>query len=118
MKSILVINAGSSSVKFRVFETDGVEKLTQLIKGEFDGIGTKPRLRARNVDDVTLIDQVYYSDSVPNIASAMQVAGAWLRDSQKLDLVAVGHRVVHGGPEFIGPTFVDHGVLARLTRYN
>ena len=47
MDSILVVNAGSSSVKFEVFAVDGPAKLTRKIKGQIDGISTRPRLRAR-----------------------------------------------------------------------
>ena len=43
--------------------------------------------------------------------------GKWLRELQKFDLVAVGHRVVHGGPEYRQPILVDREVLERLERY-
>ena len=46
MDSILVVNAGSSSVKFEVFAVDGPAKLTRKIKGQINAIGTRPRLRA------------------------------------------------------------------------
>jgi hypothetical protein len=46
MDTILVVNAGSSSVKFQVFATEGT-KLDRLIRGQMDGIGTRPRLRAK-----------------------------------------------------------------------
>jgi acetate kinase len=116
MEMILVINAGSSSVKFQVF---GVEQpgLKQVIKGEFDGIGVRPRLRSRDHADVVLIDQTYASAEVPNVAAAIQVAGAWLRETRKLNIVAVGHRVVHGGPQYDKPVLLDSAVLANLERY-
>jgi len=47
----------------------------------------------------------------------MQQTGAWLREAQKLAPVAVGHRVVHGGPEYSTPVLIDDGVLARLASY-
>ena len=43
METILTINAGSSSLKFQVFATDGSKELRRLIKGQMDGIGTRPR---------------------------------------------------------------------------
>jgi acetate kinase len=58
MDSILVINAGSSSVKFEVFAVDGSAKLTRKIKGQIDGIGTRPRLRARRGDGTSLVDSL------------------------------------------------------------
>jgi acetate kinase len=51
MDSILVVNAGSSSVKFEVFTVDGSTKLTRKIKGQIDGIGTRPRLRTRRATE-------------------------------------------------------------------
>ena len=46
MDTILVVNAGSSSVKFQVFAVDGDGRLRRQIKGQMDGIGSRPRLRA------------------------------------------------------------------------
>jgi acetate kinase len=57
MDSILVVNAGSSSVKFELFAVDGSVKLTRKIKGQIDGIGTRPRLRARGADSTSLVDR-------------------------------------------------------------
>jgi acetate kinase len=57
MDSILVVNAGSSSVKFEVFAVGGSAKLTRRIKGQIEGIGTRPRFRASGPDRTTLIDE-------------------------------------------------------------
>jgi len=101
MDAILVVNAGSSSLKFQVFAAgrSGGE-LDCLVKGQVDGVGTRPRLRAESPDKKSLIDQTYGADKVPDLPAAIQVAGDWLRSTQKVNLLAVGHRVVHGGPDF------------------
>jgi acetate kinase len=117
MDAILVVNAGSSSLKFQVFGTDGTAHLERLVKGQMDGIGTRPRLRAGAADGKSLIDQAYAADKVPDLPTAIQAAAAWLRETQKVDLAAVGHRVVHGGPEYDRPVLVDDEVLAHLERY-
>ncbi len=117
MDTILVVNAGSSSLKFQVFATGQAGDLTRLVKGQMDGIGTRPRLRAEAADKTGLIDQTYPRDDVPDLPAAIQRAGAWLRETQKFNLVAVGHRVVHGGPEYDRPVRVDAEVLAALERY-
>ena len=58
MDTILVVNAGSSSVKFQVFAIGGDSKeLRRLLKGQVDGIGTRPRLRAESPDKSKLIDE-------------------------------------------------------------
>jgi acetate kinase len=117
MPTILVVNAGSSSLKFQVFTTDGVTRLERLIKGQMDGIATRPRLRAEAADKKALIDQAYPPDKVSDLPAAIQTTAAWLRETQKVDLLAVGHRVVHGGPEYDRPVLLDAKVLAHLERY-
>lgn len=117
MQSLLVVNAGSSSVKFQVFTAGSADGPEQLIRGEFDGIGTRPRLRARDAKDALLIDQTYALDDVPDVATAMRTAGSWLLETQKLDIVGVGHRVVHGGPIYDRPMLIDDEVLANLAKY-
>ena len=117
MDTILVVNAGSSSVKFQVFAIAGKDGLDRLIKGQMDGIGVRPRLRAYGADGTTLIDQSYAPEKVSDPRSALEAAGGWLRETQKLDPVAVGHRIVHGGPDYDRPVLIDTEVLARLERY-
>jgi acetate kinase len=117
MKNILVANAGSSSVKFQVFAVDGDGKLARMIKGQMDGIGTRPRLQARRPDGKSLVDRDYDSAAVPDVPTALHTAGAWLRDEQRVEPSAVGHRVVHGGPDYSSPILVTPEVLARLERY-
>jgi acetate kinase len=116
MNSVLVVNAGSSSVKFQVF-ADNPGGPKRLIKGQIEQIGTRPRLRAEDADKATLIDRSFAPDEVKDVAAALQTAGAWLRDTQSLEPVAVGHRVVHGGPKYDRPTRIDAAVLADLERY-
>jgi len=117
MDTILVVNAGSSSVKFQVFGVDGNRPPARLIKGQMDGIGTRPRLRAEAADKTPLVDESYASERVTDVAAALAAAGAWLADTQKLAPMAVGHRVVHGGPDYDRPVLVNDKVLANLERY-
>jgi acetate kinase len=116
MNTILVVNAGSSSVKFQVF---GIEQggLQRLIKGQVDGIGTRPRLRASATGGDAAVDQAFPTQDVPDVPAALQTAGAWLREEHDIDPIAVGHRVVHGGPDYDRPVLIDSAVLARLERY-
>ncbi|MEJ1158923.1 acetate/propionate family kinase [Prosthecomicrobium sp. N25] len=116
MDTILVVNAGSSSVKFQVFGVGGGSSLTRLIKGQMDGIGVRPRLRAV-ADGSVAIDQSFAAGEVATVPIALARVGEWLRRDREIDPVAVGHRVVHGGPDFDRPVFVDAGILARLTAF-
>src|SRR6185436_17956700 len=117
MDTILVVNAGSSSVKFQVFAIDDAKQPQRLLKGQVDGIGTRPRLRAEAADRRRLIDQQYAPENVKSVPAALQTAGAWLRETQKIDPIAVGHRVVHGGPQYAQPVILNDQVLANLERY-
>jgi acetate kinase len=117
MDSILVVNAGSSSIKFELFEVDGSGKLTRKIKGQMDGIGTRPRLRASGADRTSLIDREYDAATIPDVSAAMQSTGAWLQDEQHIAPGAVGHRVLHGGAEYSSPVLINPEMLARLERY-
>jgi acetate kinase len=81
-----------------------------------DGIGSRPRLRASGAAGEALADRVYPIENVPDVPAALMLAGAWLREEHKLSPLAVGHRVVHGGPDYDRPVLIDHGVIARLER--
>jgi acetate kinase len=116
MDAILVVNAGSSSVKFQIFGIEG-DAPRRLIKGQIDGIGTRPRLSAEASDKSSLIDRVYASNEVPDVPAAIAAVASWLRETQSFNLVAVGHRVVHGGPKYERPVVIDQAVVANLEQY-
>ena len=116
MDTILVVNAGSSSVKFQVFAVEGDGSLRRQIKGQMDGIGTRPRLRASGPTGDSLAERTFPVEAVANVPAAMSTAGAWLRESG-IDPIAVGHRVVHGGPDYAQPVLIDQTVVTRLERY-
>ncbi|WP_426608508.1 acetate/propionate family kinase [Bradyrhizobium sp. McL0616] len=117
MDTILVVNAGSSSVKFQVFAVEGEGRLRRLIKGQVDGIGSRPRLRANGASSDPMADRAYPIEAIPDVPAAMDVAGDWLRNEARINPLAVGHRVVHGGPDYERPVLIDHGLVARLERF-
>jgi acetate kinase len=114
---ILVVNAGSSSLKFSVYDIGGASGLVPSVKGQMDGIGSRPRLRARDAGGSPLADQTFPAAEVPDVGVATGRVGAWLRERFPGALpVAVGHRVAHGGPDYPAPVAVDDDVLAALER--
>jgi acetate kinase len=117
MDTILVVNAGSSSLKFQVYGTATGGQLERLIKGQMDGIGTMPRLRALGRNGRAIIDRTYRAEAVADLPTAMEITSTWLRRVRKLAPVAVGHRVVHGGSAFDRPVLIDEAVLAQLAQY-
>ena len=117
MDTILVVNAGSSSLKFQIFEIEAGASLRRFLKGQIDGIGTRPRLRATAADGVLAIDKTFSPELVCDLPAAIQETAAWLRNTQNFELKAVGHRVVHGGPDYSGAVLIDTEVVTRLERY-
>src|SRR5215510_8476617 len=114
---ILVINAGSSSIKFSVYLAEGASDLVLTLKGQVDGIGTHPRLRAHDADGRSLVDQTFPAADIPDVAVATGHVGAWLRECMPGAVpIAVGHRVAHGGPDYSAPVAVDDDILAALDR--
>ena len=118
MDTILVVNAGSSSVKFQVFAAGRRGDPERQIKGQIDGIGVRPRLRASAANGDALIDRELGAEQVSTVPDALQAAGAWLRDACSISPIAVGHRIVHGGPRYDRPVLIDAQVLADLARYS
>jgi acetate kinase len=113
----LVLNAGSSSLKFCVYRRlpDGAWQMNA--QGQIEGIGTAPRLSARDEAGSTLAEQ-RLDVSVRDGGSALDALAAWLRSAYggAAHVVGVGHRVVHGGPAFTAPTLVSPHVLDELRR--
>jgi acetate kinase len=71
MDTILVVNAGSSSVKFQVYSIQGEGILRRQLKGQMDGIGSRPRLRASGSTGDPLADRAYPIEAVPDVPAAM-----------------------------------------------
>ena len=113
MDTVLTINAGSSSIKFELFEV--AAGLQRRFRGQLDGIGTPhPRLTARDHGGESIADRTYDPSQVPDAHAAQDLIGAWLDEHQGGPPSAVGHRVVHGGATFAGPVLIDDAVLAQL----
>jgi acetate kinase len=117
MDSILVVNAGSSSVKFQLFALDGAAQLTRKIKGQIEGIGTRPRFRASGPDRTTLIDREFARPSSTANMTRRPLRTCRPRCDQPVHGCGRSHRVVHGGPEYDNPVLINEQVLARLERY-
>ncbi|MBR0670976.1 acetate/propionate family kinase [Roseomonas soli] len=112
--AILVLNAGSSSIKFELFSVNGDDPESRL-EGQMEGIGASPRLIARDARRQVLADHRWAGPDVADHATALRVMGQELAPAvEGYRIVAVGHRVVHGGPDFAAPVIVDDGMMDRL----
>jgi len=113
--AIVVLNAGSSSIKFCTFRREGAS-LQRELRGQVAGLGTAPRLAAKR-GAAAVADRELSAGPLGH-ADALGILLDFLREELHGErIVGVGHRVVHGGLEFMAPTRVDAGVLDRLTRY-
>jgi acetate kinase len=116
-ETILVLNSGSSSVKFQLFDVCARQRPERHMKGVIDGIGVHPRFRAAGVRGEALADTTWPAAEVDTLPAALDKLVAFLRDRMGGRLPrAVGHRVVHGGPTYTRPTAVTDAVLDQLER--
>jgi acetate kinase len=112
----LVLNAGSSSLKFSVFEQPHDGPWGLATRGQIEGIGTAPRLTAKNADGQTLVDE-QPDGPVRDCREALESIVVWLRSRfGRANLLGVGHRVVHGGPHYNSPTVISPTVMEELHR--
>lgn len=110
---VLVLNAGSSSLKFSVYAHGADDGLRAAASGQVEGIGTAPRLTAKDAAGKLLVEQTL--TDVRDGRGAFDALGGWLRAHYAdARVLGVGHRVVHGGPRYAAPTLVTPQVLEDL----
>lgn len=108
----LVLNAGSSSLKFCVFQRPAGDSWQLAARGQIEGIGTSPRLSAKDNGGESLANQ---DVAARDGKEALDALAGWLRSNYGGSRVlGVGHRVVHGGSQFKGPTILNAGVMREL----
>ncbi|PTW40308.1 acetate/propionate family kinase [Rhodovulum kholense] len=121
MSHVLTLNAGSSSLKFGFFRLNGtVEDPDPRIVGSIEriGAGERAHIKAKRQDGFVLIDQEFGRNHVPDHDTALARAVEFLKEQRpqaKLD--AVGHRVVHGGPDYDEPVELTQTVMDRLAQF-
>jgi len=110
----LVLNAGSSSLKFCVYQKPGDSNWKLEARGQIEGIGTSPRLSAKDSLGEILVDEKL-DETVRDGHGAIEALAGWLRSMYGGSRVlGVGHRVVHGGKKYSHPTLVTPEVMADL----
>jgi acetate kinase len=117
-ETILVVNAGSSSIKFQLFSVAARDQLQRLLKGQIEGIGVHPRLVAKGTEGEPPIEEAWPAQEVSSVPQALDKLVAFLRARLGQLPTAIGHRVVHGGPDYAEPVVIDDAVLARLDTFS
>lgn len=111
----LTLNAGSSSLKFSLFDISG--EPTQMAIGLVENIGGQPRLKANLGDQLPAVARELQAVEAADHTAALATVLALLRSSfPGAKASVVGHRVVHGGPHFAEPMVVTGQVMAELKR--
>jgi acetate kinase len=113
--TVLVLNAGSSSIKFCTFRAAG-QAFERTLRGQASVVDEVSRLvawrgAARVADQVLGAGPLRHADALASLLEFLRGA------TGQAALAAVGHRVVHGGLEFAAPVAVDTATLEKLERY-
>ena len=110
---ILTINGGSSSIKFALFEAG--DSLRRILEGGIERIGLpEAALRVKNLDQADNFSRLV---TAPDHTAAVGALMDWIDERSGRDaLAAVGHRVVHGGPEYSKPQRITPEMVEELNR--
>jgi acetate kinase len=114
--AILTLNAGSSSLKFSLFEFAQDPQLHLVSEGQIEGIGTAPHFIVKGPDGTVLAERRWPAAN-PDYAALIEQVTGWAESHLGSDrLLAVGHRVVHGGPDYDQPQRVTPTLLTALDK--
>ena len=112
--AIAVLNAGSSSLKFSVFTA---RIFRPLFHGQIEGLGTSPRLKVRNERNELLLDQQWEGNAgFDHEAALTHLLELMPQFLHRIQVVAVGHRIVHGGVAFQAPVVLTPAVVDELAK--
>ncbi|MDR1462374.1 MAG: acetate/propionate family kinase [Azoarcus sp.] len=115
MKSILVLNAGSSSLKFALFPLEPELAEHPAVSGQIEGIGATPKLSAKVKGTRFQEDVDVSGDQTEQHRASLAYLFRWLDNhAPELKISAAGHRVVHGGERYSAPVKLDASTLAEL----
>jgi acetate kinase len=115
--AILVLNAGSSSIKYSVF-VDNSAGLELRLRGQLEGLYTSPRFEAKDARGKLVSEHEWKEGEVLGHDGAIAHLRGFLREKAGGQrLAAVGHRVVHGGEDYAAPVRVTPEVMAKLEKY-
>ena len=111
---IAVLNAGSSSIKFALYDAESLDRA--LFRGQIEQIGVSPRLRVVNADGETVAEQNWAAEGFDHCTATKALLDTSRELLHGTPVAAVGHRVVHGGTKYAVPIRVDAEVMAALAK--
>ncbi len=119
--NILVINSGSSSIKFAIFSnTEKSQDPTLISRGKIDSIGTgKALFRVKDCNENMLIDRTisHQNKEIVSHEYVFNELFQWLEESKSNQkIIGIGHRIVHGGPLYYKPELIDDKLMQALDK--
>lgn len=112
---VLVINAGSSSIKFSLFQVTG-DDFDLMLGGQLEALYTAPALVVRDAAG-TLVEEHRWDQAFGHAGGVTHLAAVLRQRLGSQRVAAVGHRVVHGGPDYSAPVRLTQEVIERLDRF-
>ena len=115
--AILVINAGSSSIKFSVFLEQGGSSIEQFIGGQLESLYTSPHFKAKDKAGKVIGEQTWpQGEALGHDGATSYLAGVLHEQLGDHRIAAVGHRVVHGGLDYAKPLRVTREIVEQLDK--
>ncbi len=119
-QAILVLNAGSSSIKFSIFTFTGeIGTLALLYRGELEGIGAEPHFVVADATGQRVVEEPVTAGAGRGVGheEALAVLLGWIEShAAGLSIMAAGHRVVHGGVRYAAPVWIDPVLISELEK--
>jgi acetate kinase len=121
--SLLIFNAGSSSLKFTLFDMSRVDikeagignnDPDKQVSGTIERLTQAPQLTVRAPNGDILLQREWQADTHPGYAELLKILIEWLTGHFAAPLLVAGHRIVHGGPRYRAPLLLNAQVLADL----
>ncbi|WP_319411889.1 acetate/propionate family kinase [uncultured Cohaesibacter sp.] len=116
--ALLVLNSGSSSVKFTVFQVgDADKKIALFFGGQLDGIGSSAHLKVKTAAKELLADESWEHLDQGTVPAILPHLLEWIESKlpEDLPLIGAGHRVVHGGESFDKPMLINDEIIEKLS---
>lgn len=117
METIVVLNAGSSSIKFSLFAVQGEDLLLEN-RGQIEGIYTAPHFIAKDKSGAVLAEKRWDEGHELGHQGALEYLQSFMQQQRDgRELIGIGHRVVHGGPNYAKPIRMDQPLLQALEAF-
>jgi acetate kinase len=110
---LAVVNAGSSSIKFALYEAEPPQAM--LFRGQIEQIGVSPHLHVDDAKGERAVEQSWAADALDHRSATQQILKTAAGLARGVPILGVGHRVVHGGSSYGSPVRVDATVMTELS---